>query len=280
MTDDVSLMAQAISIASNPESRNTVQEVIQNGLRRSVARSATRVLSYLLDQGAEVSTITAGAIMSKEELVEPSREVLEILIAHGWDINSRGPDSTDWPLLWCVTRYPDLLEWCLAHGASVDLPGDTPPVLEIAAAEGSVATFELLRARGAPLGRRTLHRAVEQAAIYVPSGDSVRTALFEQRMDMVRHLVDIVGLDVNAVEPWPGKFCSTPLCYVAPRNNKDAKELIWFLLDRGADPNRAGPLLGDIRVPSALEHAQSCRNTRFLEAVREWQSLQHNNTTT
>lgn len=180
-------MAQAISIASSPESHNTVQEVIQSGLRRSIVRSATQVLSYLLDQGANISTITAGTIMSNGELVEPSREVLEILIAHGWDINSRGPNSTNWPLLWYVTRYPDLLAWCLAHGASVDLPSvdlpsNTPPVIEIAAAEGTVATLELLRARGASLGQRILHRAVEQAAIYSPSDDSVRTALFEQRI--------------------------------------------------------------------------------------------------
>lgn len=163
----------------------------------------------------------------------------------------------------------------------MDLPGDIPPVLEIAAGSGSVATFELLRARGAPLGRLTLHRAVKQAFINAPSDDSIRDALFEQRMDMVKHLVDIVGLDINAVEPWSGKWCSTPLCYAAFRNyRKDAKELIWFLLDRGADPNRTGPLDGDIILPSALESAQSCRNTRFLEAVREWQALQRNNTTT
>jgi hypothetical protein len=256
-----------------------VQEVIQNGLRRSVARSATRVLSYLLDQGADISTITAGTIMSKDELVKPSREVLEILIAHGWDIDSRGADSTNWPLPWYVIRYPDLLVWCLANGASVDLPGDIPPVLEIAAAEGTVVSFELLRARGASLGRRTLHRAVEQAAIYAPADDnSVLTALFEQRMDMVRHLVDIVGLDVNAEELCPGKFCRTPLCYVACRNDgKDARELIWFLLDRGADPNSVGPLVGNIRAPSA-QHAQSSRNTRFQEAVKEWQARQHDNT--
>lgn len=94
-TDDVSLMAQAISIASSPGSRNTVQEIIQTGLRRSVARGATRVLPYLLDQGADISTITAGSIVNKEELVEPSYEVLEILIARDWDIDSRGPDSSN-----------------------------------------------------------------------------------------------------------------------------------------------------------------------------------------
>jgi hypothetical protein len=76
----------------------------------------------------------------------------------------------------------------------VDLPSDIPPVLEIAAGSGSVATFELLQARGAPLGRLTLHRAVKQAFINAPSDDSIRDALFEQRMDMVKHLVDIVGL--------------------------------------------------------------------------------------
>jgi predicted type IV restriction endonuclease len=88
-------MAQAISIADKPESRNTVQEVIQKGLRSSVRRGATQVLSYLLDQGAEISTITAGAIMNTEELVKSSREVLEILIARGWDINSWGPNCND-----------------------------------------------------------------------------------------------------------------------------------------------------------------------------------------
>jgi hypothetical protein len=290
-TDDVSLMAQAISIASSPESCDTVQEVIRTGLRRSAARGATRVLSYLLDQGADVSTITAGTIVSSRELVEPSREVLEILIAHGWDIDNRGDDK-GWPLLWYVVRYPDLLAWCLAHGASVYLPGDTPlrntngigceprlSLLELAAEEGTVATFELLRARGAPLGRRTLHVAVEHAAIHAPPYDSVRTALFEERMDMVRHLVDMVGLDVDAEECWPGKSCATPLCYVASYNSgKDARELIWFLLDRGADPNRAFTLGGD-RALSALEQAQRIRNTRFLEAVQEWQARQHNNTT-
>lgn len=280
-TDDVSLMAQAISIADKPKSRYTVQEVIQKGLRSSARRGATQVLSYLLDQGADVSMLTAGEIMNREELVKPSREVLELLIARGWDINSRGPNCNQWPLLWFVTRHPDLVEWCLAHGASVDVPGDIRPVLEIAAGSGSVATFELLRARGAPLGRLTLHEAVMQAFIHAPSDNSIRDARFEQRMDMVKHLVDIVGLDVNAVEPWPGNWCSTPLCYAAFCNyQKDAKELIWFLLDRGADPNRTGPLDGEIILPSAIESAQCCGNTRFLEAVREWQELQRNNTTT
>ncbi|KAM0253867.1 hypothetical protein ACHAQJ_007095 [Trichoderma viride] len=300
--DDVPLMVQAISMASSPESRNTVQDVIKAGLRNSLAREAPRVLTYLLDHGADVSTVTAGMMGMKEELVKPSLEVLEILVAHGWDVNARSHD-TDWPLLWCVLSYPDLVEWCLAQGASVYLPGDTPPrdakgvgrvprqsLLECAAQGATVATFELLRAKGAPLPRRTLHRAVGSAVHYMPPYDPPRDPISDaafrertdmagylasckERMAMVRHLVDVVGFDVNAEEGWPGKNYATPLLFVAEyKNGRDARELIWFLLDRGADPNRASTG-GESRMPtpSALEYAQTIHNTCFLEAVQEWQ---------
>jgi hypothetical protein len=304
--DDVSLMAQAISMASNPESRNTVQDVIKAGLRRSLRRAAPRVLSYVLSHGADVSIVDASMIMNSDELAEPSREVLEILIAHGWDINARR-DGTSWPLLWYALSYPDLVAWCLAQGASVYLPGDTPPrdakgigrvprqsLLECAATTATVATFELLRAKGAPLYRRTLHRAVEYAAIhsplYEPPRDPIRDVtfkertdmvlgftLFKERMAMVRHLVDVLGFDVNSEEGWPGKCRATPLFYVANyKNLKDVRELVWFLLDRGADPNRASTMNeGKILIPSAFEQAQTTHNTCFLEAIKEWQGRSH-----
>lgn len=284
-TDNVSLMAQAISLASNPESRDTVQQVMQTSLRRSVARDAPRVLSYLLEQGADGSTITASAIIARDEIVEPSRKVLDVLIAHSWDTDSRG-SGIDWPLLWHATSYSDLLSWCLDHGASVYLQGDIPPirpdgtssvprppVLEIAAANGTVATFEVLRSKGAPLGRRVLHRAVEKAAFYAHKDDAAPTILFQQRMQMVRHLVDTVGLDVNADGRYAGSSCSTLLCYVAVHHyENDARELIWLLLDHGADPDLVVAPAGRSRVLCAMEWAQVSRNTQFLDAVNEWQA--------
>lgn len=265
-----------------------MKELIERNFKRSVQRGAIRVLNYLLDQGADINIITAGDIINREEIVKPSREVLEILIANGWDVNNRRSHN-NWPLLRCITSYPDLVEWCLAHGAKVDLPGDIPPLLEICAESSTVATFELLRAKGAPLGRRTLHLAVEYAAIYAPYDSpsdtpsdidmALHNVLFKNRMDMVRHLVDVVGLDINAKEPYPGKFCNTPLCYMAHRNtNQDFRELIWFLLDRGADIICDGPIIRGLKVPSALEAAESSRNIRFLEAVEEWEARRHDNT--
>lgn len=291
-TDDVSLMAQAISTASSSDSRVMVHDVIQKGLDRSTARNATRVLSYLLDeQGADVSTVTASTMMANDEPTKPSYEMLEILIKHGWDINSRRPGHDGCPLLWSVTDDHDLVKWCLDHGARVESSGDTPPrdangvgprprelLLEVAAASGTVETFELLRARGAPLSGRTLHSAVAMAAVYAPQDSSVRDALFDRQMEMVRHLVDIIKLDVDREEMMQNGSPGSPLCCVADRNNgKDARELIWFLLDRGADPDLETQL-ENYKIPSARETALMVRNARFLQAVEEWQARQHGGT--
>ena len=175
------------------------------------------MLSYLLDRGADVGTLSASDIIpTHDDSVKPSHEVLEILIAHGWDVNTQGPRHTSWPLLWQVVRYPEVVTWCLNHGASVDIPDDPPrvntdgtysrtdlprpPILGMAASSGTVETFELLRSRGAPLDPRTLHLAVERAALHAPRGASDRSAPYTRRMVMVRHLVDVAELDVNAVE--------------------------------------------------------------------------------
>jgi hypothetical protein len=249
------------------------------------------VLNYLVDHphGADVAALSASDIMANDDMAKPSQEILEILVAHGWDINTQGPGKiTSWPLLWYVVEYPDLVRWCLDHGARVDIP-DNPPqvkdgvqsrtgvprptILGMAASSGSVETFELLRAKGAPLDPRTLHRAVEQATILAPKEGSEPGSFYTHRMDMVRHLVDVVKLDVNAVQHKLGRQCSTPLCIVAGRpTNQIFRELVYFLLDRGADPNLNCKTQVDTNWPSAIACAQSCGNMRFLQAVKDWQA--------
>lgn len=308
--DDVSLMAQALAEATKPGSRMTVQTALQRGLRTALKRKAIKVLSYLLDNGADVSQVHPGWLFNEEEpFAKPSLESLEILIAHGWDIDSRQRPK-DWPLLWGVVQYPDLVEWCLDHGASVYLPGDTPPIddsgnttlsrislLESAAGEGSVPTFKLLREKGAPFHRCVLHAAVERAVVHAPrfnDSSSNRSVLFDERLAMIRYLVDEVGIDVKT-EWWKlGRVGATPLEYVAHNSTsgKDVRELVWLLLDRGADPTHAsivkdgckvndgiivykGP---DFSYPSPLEVAQGSNRTHIKEAIKEWQNRQRNNT--
>lgn len=283
-TDDVSLMERAISLAPHPESRprRTVQEVLTRGLRYAAARDAINVLKCVLDSGADVSQLSASTLFNIND--RPSQALLEVLITYGWDINAH--DDYGSPLLWMVTPYHDLVVWCLDHGARADIPGvpphlkanARPTVLGVAAVDAHVETFELLRARNAPLDPRTLHRAVGNATLVCPQeGSDGLSRSFEVRMDMIRHLVDVVKLDVNAVAHIVGSQTSTPLCLPASRPTaQDFRVLVEFLLDRGADPYLSG--IVDDGTPTGYEWlspvacAEHLHNERFLRIVREYEA--------
>ena len=166
--------------------------------------------------------------------------------------------------------------WCLEHGASVK----SPPVdscrcrriLEKAANSGaSIATFELLRSRGVPIGRRTLHRAIETAVFGHNGSEDPEKDTREQResrekyaryMVMIRHLLDVLRLDVNFPDVAPGDMRGrssayrTPLCYVVGigRPDCDARELTWLLPDRGEDPRPAIILAKEYDHATFIEH--------------------------
>ena len=76
--------------------------------------------------------------------------------------------------------------------------------------------------KGAKLGRRTLHRAVEGAS----SGET-------ERMEMVRFLVEEVGCDVNGMDMPEDKrypaYYGTPLNYAA--RCPGAVEVVKYLLE-------------------------------------------------
>ena len=288
--DNISLMEQAISIATKTTSSHAVQDVLQRGLRRSAARGAVQVLKFLLEphRGTDVAALRASAIMANDDRAPPSQEILEILVDHGWDINTQDPaDAHDRPLLWHVVEDPDLVRWCLGHGARVDIldsgtrdkdgaesrtgaPRQT--ILGLVASTGSVETFNLLQSEGAPLDPRALHKAVEQATMLAPKEGAVPSPSYIQRMDMVRHLVSDIKVDVNAVQPQLGRQCSTPLCIVAGRpTNRRPRELVHFLLDHGADPNLNCKTQDDTNLPSAMECALTSRNLLFLQDVKDWE---------
>lgn len=125
-----------------------------------------------------------------------------------------------------------------------------PALLDSAAGHSSFETFELLRARGAPLGWRTLHFAAAACmfrphVLGRPEGILNRAHCgkrFADRKALVRLLVDDLGCDVNAMdqpEGWRlGNYLGRPLAYVA-RSSYASRNCTWivhFLLSRGADP--------------------------------------------
>jgi hypothetical protein len=146
--DDVPLMTELVSEATEHRLVVTTQQLLDIGLDRSVGSNATKVLTYVLEQGADLEGQGVYLTLPWADHSLPSRATLDILIAHGWNIDSCGHTSADTPLLWKVLGHPELVDWFLSHGASVHL--STPanhqlrPILERAAAGGNVALFARL----------------------------------------------------------------------------------------------------------------------------------------
>jgi hypothetical protein len=146
--DDVPLMTELVSEATEHRLVVTTQQLLDIGLDRSVGSNATKVLTYVLEQGADLEGQGVYLALPWADHSLPSRAMLDILIAHGWNIDSCGHTSADTPLLWKVLGHPELVDWFLSHGASVHL--STPanhqlrPILERAAAGGNVALFARL----------------------------------------------------------------------------------------------------------------------------------------
>lgn len=300
--DDVALMSQCFSEVQRANSRFTLQQALADGLRKSVKEGATACLSYVLDQGAKLGELDPSYLLAGNYTNTSIRKVLDILVARGYDINSQ---SLCIPVLWYIIGLHDseLVEWCLDHGAEMNPPDSTPensrsprkPILEKAAMVGDIATFELLRSRGAPLDRNF---GVFPSAVMVANDLTHDTfeysACFEKCMNMLKHLLEVAECNANALSYGAhyrsGSDCTTPLCWIAchPRGKgTKARRLIWFLLDHGGDVN-FNPLSTypkDPKMPmqsaceSATEHPVSRQpNQFFLDTVRDWETQHQTDT--
>lgn len=79
----------------------------------------------MLEHGADVRLLAPRYLVSAEGTTASIRKVLQILLAHGYDINSNGPGGT---VLECI-GFDDheLLKWCIDEGANVNPPDNAPP---------------------------------------------------------------------------------------------------------------------------------------------------------
>jgi hypothetical protein len=288
-TDSTTLLDQAISMAAEED----LDQFYSRVCREATTGNSTTILKSLIDRGRSVEHLEPTDVADHGS--PPSKATLEFLLAHGWDINWRGYSA---PFMWLMTRNADMIAWCLEHGASV-LPSNQPwdrsygqcrwptdqlgvqaprhcdPILECV---GNIEVFKILLAKGAPLGQRVLHKAVEMAAFGPDSFEDPEKDTEKQRsdrvsqakrMEFVRYLLDDVKLDVNTPDREPGSTrgmssaWGTPLSYVPGigRPDLDSRELTWLLLDRGADP-----------VP-ALEVGKEMDQQSFLADVAAWTQL-------
>lgn len=239
--NDVDMVKRGIEGANLNSGHPRAPDLFQRCLSSALIGGAHDVVRYLLDE----KKVSVDAVMPR--LINYKKEtpkMLQILLDHGWDINQCDPprENSDDPcpgrrILQYIYNDDSLIRWCLDHGASAKDPHSdpyiSPPVLDNIASGGSVSTFELLRSHGAEIGIRTLHRAVEYASLAEPERRPAR-------MEMLKHLVITLGLDVNAMdcEKWECNHSGTPLCYaISSHGSLDGiSEVMSFLIDHGADP--------------------------------------------
>lgn len=226
-----------------------------------------------------------------------SQPLLELLVDRGWDVNAEEKSESDGGrqrLVDLVCDRGETVRWLVEKGARVDhgqsyyeIAPQPAPLLETCAALGSVSTFKFLRDRGAPMGVRTLHRAAGSAASIgadpaledggsggesgdegedeEEAADSAQRR--RQRADMLRYLVDELGLEVNTMDTdvqGHAEYWGPPVSYAAARRR--GERVVAWLLERGADPRVRNVLSGADAEGVARE--EGCEGT--AEVISRW----------
>ncbi|RSL41234.1 hypothetical protein CEP54_015886 [Fusarium duplospermum] len=257
--NSISQLAEALKIAqSNPPRNSSYEKFLSSTLSACVENGKLDLVKYLLEQeSAPLTSLSPTKVWPTFSI-----PLVELLIAHGWDMNQqapRGPTDRCRRLVDMACHDQDIITWLVDHGARVDggeydyeIFPQPAPLLETCALQGSVSTFKYLQERGARLGRRTLHLAAGAAAALgvdpKVEGDSTmdvseptenkEAERKRTKLEMLRFLVEEVKLDVNAMDtdiPHHARHLGTPICYAASKTNGEA--VVRWLLEKGADPN-------------------------------------------
>ncbi|KAI1016497.1 hypothetical protein LB503_010275 [Fusarium chuoi] len=263
---------------------SSLQELLPSILGRCVRHGCIDLVRYLLEcERAPVESLSPLAVAANSSI-----PLVELLVAHGWDLNKAEADRSlkrGDKLIDLVCDDHQLVRWLVEHGARVtdgevdlyELFPQPAPLLETCAVRGSVATFRFLHSKGALLGHRTLHRAAGEAATFGAdpftcqevhdeiAGDEARTR--KERAEMLMFLVDEMKLDINSMDstvPYRAYHWGTPLCYAAVKE-KGAHVVKW-LLEKGAQPKvETAQNVADAEMLAKLTGCTE--NARIL---REW----------
>ncbi|RSL82817.1 hypothetical protein CEP51_004923 [Fusarium floridanum] len=284
-------LVEALQIAqSNPPRNSSYEKFLTSALSACIENGKLDLVKYLLEQeSTPLTSLSPTKVWSKFSI-----PLVELLIAHGWDINQqapRGPTDRCRRLVDLACHDQDIITWLVNHGARVDggeyeyeMFPQPAPLLETCALQGSVSTFKYLQERGARLGRRTLHLAAGAAAALGVdpkvegdgTADASESAMNKEaerkraKLKMLRFLVEDVKLDVNAMDtdiPHHARHLGTPICYAASKANGEA--VVRWLLEKGADSS-----IKNMEGADAEYVAKDHGCEKPLEVLKEWKAVQ------
>ena len=202
------------------------------GLVSAIIHHQLEIIRYLLSRGAIIDfSITAMAVKAA------SLPVFEILLSHGWDVNTSFMGGHT--ALLNLLHHPSLTRWLLSHGADPNLgpppslqPDASPlfdsgAVLDTAASIATPEVFALLLQHGAKLQNSLpLHAAA--ASTSKSDGESI---------PLMEYLLEL-GVDIDGSDEARGfTALGTPLQYAV---RERMVQRVEFLLSKGADVRVVG----------------------------------------
>jgi ankyrin repeat protein len=198
----------------------------------AASREREAVVRLLLERGAEYDLLTAvarGDLARVKALVEGRPDLVK---------EEEARDQS--PLTWAAGHnHPEVLTWLIDHGADINYHNNYEgSVLSVAAWEGHIDIARILLDRGAD---------IELGAGKDAYGTPLHHACWQGNKEMATLLLDH-GAKLESVD----NTDETPLCFAVKEGQTD---LVRFLLDRGADPNKGGPV-ASAALENCIEIAQ------------------------
>ncbi|KAF5542988.1 ankyrin 3 [Fusarium mexicanum] len=180
----------------------------------AVSVNNMEALTWLIEKGMNPNDKTPKGHSPLTTAIRENRvEMVDFLLSHGADPNVRGQD---WPVCMAV-RNPPVLKRILSVLAE---PRAFKGVMEMAVVANQLESVKLLLAAGVSVEDKN-------GGVFSPLTSAIR----EDRKDIVWFLINEGGADINA----PGEHL--PVVKALRRYRGDS-EILEFLLEHGADPNK------------------------------------------
>ncbi|KAF5254526.1 hypothetical protein FANTH_784 [Fusarium anthophilum] len=196
-----------------------VEAGVNLGSPKGIVETAVSVnnmeaLTWLIEKGMNPNDKTPKGHSPLTTAIRENRvEMVDFLLSHGADPNVRGQD---WPVCMAV-RNPPILKRILSVLAE---PRAFKGVMEMAVVANQLESVKLLLAAGVSVEDKN-------GGVFSPLTSAIR----EDRKDIVWFLINEGGADINA----PGEHL--PVVKALRRYRGDS-EILEFLLEHGADPNK------------------------------------------
>ncbi|KAF5601579.1 ankyrin 3 [Fusarium subglutinans] len=196
-----------------------VEAGVNLGSPKGIVETAVSVnnmeaLTWLIEKGMNPNDKTPKGHSPLTTAIRENRvEMVDFLLSHGADPNVRGQD---WPVCMAV-RNPPVLKRILSVLAE---PRAFKGVMEMAVVANQLESVKLLLAAGVSVEDKN-------GGVFSPLTSAIR----EDRKDIVWFLINEGGADINA----PGEHL--PVVKALRRYRGDS-EILEFLLEHGADPNK------------------------------------------